>query len=136
MKNSFERPGKIIKNTMIAALATMATLGSIDAKAGNGGGNNKPGIETLKQEHIMRGVEAKDLKKMLNGYTTTSELVFDMLLEKGGSFLVSEGVGNTPIAAKSSAEQKLSNEGKVSRVTFTKDLGNGNISVILIALEK
>ncbi len=137
MKNSFEGPRKVMKNTVIAALATMATFGSIDAKAGTGGGNNKPGIETLKQEHVIHGVDAKQLKKMVSGYEAAGT-VLEMFLEahKEHAFTLTEAVGQTQIAAKLSAEQKLRAEGKVSLKTFTKDLGNGNVSVILIALEK
>jgi len=139
MKNPFENPGKLIKNTILTTTLAVGILGGIpDAKAGNGGGNNKPGIENLKQEHVMHGLDSKQLKKTLNDYETSPGVTLDMFLDKYGGYLftVTEAVGQTQIAAKSSAEQKLRAEGKVSSKAFTKDLGNGNVSVILIAVEK
>lgn len=139
MKNSLEGPRKIMKNAVLATTLAVGMLGGIpDAKAGNGKGDNKPGIETLKQEHVIHGLDSKQLKKILSGYETSPGLTLDMFLNKyeGRSFTVTEAVGQTQIAAKFSAEQRLRTEGKVSSNTFTKVLDNGNASVILIAVEK
>ena len=139
MKNPLEGPRKIMKNAVLATTLAVGMFGSIpDAKAGNGGGGNKAGIENLKQEHIMRGVDAKQLKRIIGDYETSPGVTLDMFLDKydGHLFTVTESVGQTQIAAKASAEQKLRSEGKVSSKAFTKDLGNGNVSVILVAVEK
>ena len=139
MKNPFENPRKIIKNVILTTTLAAGMLGGIpDAKAGNGGGS-KAGIETLKQEHLMHSVDAKQLKKVLSEYETSPGSVpLDMFLSvhKDQLFTVTEAVGQTSTAASLSAEQKLRAEGKVSSKSFAKNLGNGNVSVILIAIEK
>lgn len=138
MKNPFENPGKIIKNTVLATTLVVGMFANQEAKAGGSNLGNKSTIESLKQEHIMHGVDSKQLKKILSGYETSPGVTLDMFLDKyeGRSFTVTEAVGQTQIAAKFSAEQRLRTEGKVSSNAFTKNLGNGNISVILIAVEK
>jgi hypothetical protein len=137
MNNSFEKPKKILKNALLTAVAVTGMLGAQEVKAGNGGGNNKPLIENLQTEHIVRGVESKDLKKTISDYESSSQLALEMFIEgnKTAKFTLTEAVGQTHAAAKLSAEQKLGVEGKVSRFAFTKNLANGNVSVILIAVE-
>ena len=138
MKNPFENPGKFIKNTLMATVATVAMLAPMESRAGNGGGNNKAGIENLEQERPKGGVGVKLLKKIVSGYEASPGSSFEMFVDShpDGSFTVTESVGQTHSAAKLSAEQKLSAEHKTSRFTFTKKIGNGNVSVILVAIEK
>jgi hypothetical protein len=138
MKNPFENPGKLIKNTILTTTLAVGMLGGIqDAKAGNGGGNNKSGIETLQKEHILHAVDAKQLKKILSDYEDSPSSSFDMFMDShpDGTFTVTEAVGQTHTAAKLSAEQKLRAEKKTSRFTFSKKLSNGNVSIVLVAID-
>lgn len=140
MKNPFENSRKIIKNVVLATtLATgIGMVGSQDLKAGGVTSGNKASIENLQKEHVLHGVDAKQLKKLVSDYESSPGVPLEMFLDahKGDSFTVVEAVGQTSIAAKISAEEKLKVDGKISMRVFTQKLGNGNVSVILVAVEK
>ena len=141
MKNPFENSKKAIKNTFLAGTVALGMLPTqnLDAQTTQGDAH-KHTIQNLEQDHFEAGVSAKELKSILKGYDNLpGNMPLDMMLSsyQGNTFKVSEFVGQTEAAAQMQAQHELSKSGRVFSVgTFTKNLDNGNVSVIVIALEK
>lgn len=137
MSNSFENPKKFIKDAVVTTMLAAGVFAGHEVQAGNGQSSAKAGIETLKQEHVLRDVSVKQLKKIVEEYTESPGSMMEMYLDKhkDDSFTVAEATGETQIAAKMAAEQKLKAEGKTSQKVLIKNLENHSVSVILIAAE-
>jgi len=83
------------------------------------------------------GVTAKELKNILKSYENSpGSMPLDMFLEKHkqNTFKITESVGQTETGAHLSTQTNLRAVGNT--YAFTKPLPNGNISLILVSVEK
>lgn len=142
--NLFEKPKKILKNTFLAGAITAGVVSEGDATAQTI--ENAIDRKDMQIEHTdesrqdsfgIESVEVKNLKKLLKSYEAVpGQIPIEMFLEKNSdkmSFLVTQGIGATFTSASLSAHEILKKSGLSPVLTFTRQLPNSNIEVLLLA---